>query len=91
MSKSLGKYINSGIAEGNNTKYYRRRRRNYRIKNKMRLLMAIKEGEDFIEFKQCKKDHWREPTDGTVKRFAGDPVLKKYFKNVYIKNGRIKK
>jgi hypothetical protein len=91
MSKSFGKYINTGIAEGNNSKYYRRRRRNYRIKNKMRLLMAIKEDKDFIEFKQCKKDQWREPTDGTVKRFAEDPVLKKYFKNVYIKNRRIKK
>lgn len=91
MSKSFGKYINTGIAEGNNTKYYRRRRRNYRIKNKMRLLMAIKDDKDFIEFKQCKKDHWMEPTDGTVKRFAEDPVLKKYFKNVYIKNRRIKK
>ena len=91
MSKSFGKYINTGIAEGNNTKYYRRRRKNHRVKNKMRLLMAIKEGKEFIEFKQCKKDPWMEPTDGTVKMFAGDSVLKKYFKNVYIKNGRIKK
>ena len=91
MSKSFGKYINTGIAEGNNSKYYRRRRRNYRIKNRMRLLMAIKDDKDFIEFKQCKKDQWREPTDGTVKRFAEDPVLKMYFKNVYIKNRRIKK
>lgn len=91
MSKSFGKYINTGIAEGNNTKYYRRRRRNYRIKNKMRLLMAIKEGNDFIEFKQCKKDHWMEPTDGTVKRFAEDPVLKKYFKNVYTIHKKIKR
>ena len=91
MSKSFGKYINTGIAVGRNTKYYKRRRRTYRVKNKMRLIMSIKDDKDFIEFKQCKKDHWREPTDGTIKRFEGDPILKNYFKNVYTKNRRIKK
>ena len=54
MSKSTAKYVTVGIAEGSNTKYYRKRTKIRRAKNKMKLRMVLKDDSDFIEFKQSK-------------------------------------
>jgi hypothetical protein len=91
MSKSYGNYISVGFAEGDNTKYYKNRRKIARNKNKMRLISSLQdEDEDFIEFKQPKKDYWREPTDGTYRKKASDPELQ-YYKGVYPFKNKIKK
>ena len=66
MSKSFGKYINVGIAVGNNTKYYKRRRKTYRVKNKILPIMIsgtiadksgrILSGQDILAFANSMKN-----------------------------------
>jgi hypothetical protein len=57
----------------------------------MRLISSLQdEDEDFIEFKQPKKDYWREPTDGTYRKKASDPELQ-YYKGIYPFKNKIKK
>ena len=84
MSKSYGKYKSVGNATGSNTSFYKERRRNSRNKNKqiIRNMMANYNPEDFDEiyeeYKSPKKDHWREPTDGTNKIVPGDDKFEDY-------------
>lgn len=97
MSKSFGKYKTMGVCTGSNTEFYRDRARQLRNKNrqKMRNVLANYNAEDFddefIEYKQAKRDSWMEPTDGTFK--VTDKVLKRYkFKGIYSTDvGKIKK
>jgi hypothetical protein len=87
MSKSYGDYKNCGIATGSNTEWYKVRRRNLRHKNNgiIREILATYLPEEFDEIftpiKIAKKDHWREPTDGTVRYDA------KRINNMVEKNG----
>jgi hypothetical protein len=91
MSKSVAKYITIGIAEGSNTKYYRKRTKIRRAKNKMKLRMSLKDDSDFIEFKQSKRNPYMEPTDG-VRRVKSNNKYLKCYKGVYVTyDGKIKK
>ena len=72
MSKSYARYISVGYVVGHERrnakgKFYRRRMKILRNKNKMKLRQSIRDNVDFIEVKQCRKDEWMEPTDGTKK------------------------
>lgn len=72
MSKSYAKYISAGYVRGHkrrnpNGKFYRRRVKTLRNKNKMKLRQSIRDNVDFVEVKQCRKDEWMEPTWGTKK------------------------
>lgn len=103
MSKSYGKYKTIGVwyEAHANTEYYRCRRRSFRTKNRhiIRNMLANKSITDFDElytdFRQHKKNHWEEPTDGTFKLYHGDLIK---YKSIYkyngiypTKNNRIKK
>ena len=91
MSKSTAKYVTVGIAVGSNTKYYRKRNKIRRNKNKMKLRMVLKDDSDFIEFKQSKRNPYMEPTDG-VRRIKSNNKYLKYYKGVYTTpDGKIKK
>lgn len=72
MSKSYKKKVRLHVAYGNNTEFYRSRRRRERRVNKNTLKTAInlfnfdKENLDEVQFEQIpKRDTWREPTDGS--------------------------
>jgi hypothetical protein len=98
MSKSYGKYKTCGICYGNNTPYYKDRRRKVRMKNKQRLenMIAHYNPEDYDDvfepYSIPKKDSWDEPTDGTWKLTAKH-LAKSTYKYPYYatKNNRIKK
>jgi len=72
MSKTYKKKLRIGICYGNNTEFYReRRRRNRRVnRNILRTVLSRHEGEDVDDNLQMveihKRDSWNEPTDGTV-------------------------
>ena len=71
MSKTYNKNIRVGIAGGSNTEYYRSRNRQSRRKNKKHLKYISSqyvddEIQENLEFEKLPKDHWEEPTDGTV-------------------------
>ena len=103
MSKSYGKYKTCGICYGNNTPYYKDRRRKVRMKNKQRLenMIAHHNPEDYDDVFEPyiipKKDTWMEPTDGSekydYKRIK--KMMKKYngwSGGMYItKNNKVKK
>ena len=105
MSKSYGKYKTCGVCWGNNTPYYKDRRRRIRMKNNQRLrtMMAHHNPEDYDDvfdpYIIPKKDDWMEPTDGTWKLTAKELKKSKYrypwstYKLPYYatKNNRIKK
>lgn len=98
MSKSYGKYKTCGICYGNNTPYYKDRRRKVRMKNKQRLenMIAHYNPEDYDDVFEPyiipKKDSWDEPTDGTWKLTAKHLKGSKYKYPYYAtKNNRIKK
>lgn len=104
MSKSYAKYKTIGVCYGNNTDYYRRRRRVSRSKNNqsIRNLLAHSSIEDFdadyMPFIQSKKNDWDEPTDGSYKvngngtyngpKFKLSPIS---FKGVYFIGKKVKK
>jgi len=91
MSKSVAKYITVGIAYGSNTKYYRKRNKIRRAKNKMKLRTCLKDDSDYIELKQSKRNPYMEPTDGIRIIKANNKYLK-YYKGIYTtENGKIKK
>ena len=98
MSKSYGKYKTCGVCYGNNTPYYKDRRRKVRMKNKQRLenMIAHHNPEDYDDvfdpYKIPKKDTWMEPTDGSWKSYP-DELKNKLnwfgYRNVYLtKNGK---
>lgn len=98
MSKSYGKYKTCGICYGNNTPYYKDRRRKVRMKNKQRLenMIAHYNPEDYDDVFEPyiipKKDSWDEPTDGTWKLTAKHLKRSNYKYPYYAtKNNRIKK
>lgn len=98
MSKSYGKYKTCGICWGNNTPYYKDRRRKVRMKNNQRLraMIAHHNPEDYDDvfdpYIIPKKDSWDEPTDGTWKLTAKHLNKSKYKYSYYAtKNNRIKK
>ena len=98
MSKSYGKYKTCGVCYGNNTPYYKDRRRKVRIKNKQRLenMIAHHNPEDYDDVFEPyiipKNDSWDEPTDGTWKLAAKHLKKSKYKYPYYAtKNYRIKK
>lgn len=98
MSKSYGKYKTCGICYGNNTPYYKDRRRKVRMKNKQRLenMVAHYNPEDYDDVFEPyiipKKDSWDEPTDGTWKLTAKHLKRSNYKYPYYAtKNNRIKK
>lgn len=98
MSKSYGKYKTCGVCWGNNTPYYKDRRRKIRMKNNQRLrtMMAHHNPEDYDDVFEPyiipKKDSWDEPTDGTWKLTAKHLKKSKYKYPYYAtKNNRIKK
>lgn len=78
MSKSYGKYKSVGICVGSNTDFYRKRRKWARHINKNRMRAAIAKSnideidDNFNPYNIVKKDHWEEPTDGTVKFYHKD-------------------
>lgn len=73
MSKSYAKHKSVGICVGSNTSFYRNRRKLQRHINKNRMRAAIAKSDtdeiedNFQPYNIVKKDHWEEPTDGTVK------------------------
>lgn len=75
MSKSYGKYLTVGMCYGNNTPYYRARRKHWRRvnRNRIRDVFARYEGEDIDDnykpFIIPTKNLWDEPTDGHWKSF----------------------
>lgn len=101
MSKSYGRYKTIGICYGSNTQYYRDRARSFRHKNRqiIRNIIANKNIEDFddqyIDFRQPRKDDWDEPTDGTWKlncKYLKNKKSKNRFNGIYpTKNNKIKK
>lgn len=71
MSRTYNKNVRLGIAGGSNTEYYRSRNRQSRRKNKKHLKYISSQYDDNeiqenLEFEKLPKDHWEEPTDGTV-------------------------
>lgn len=71
MSKTYNKNVRVGIAGGSNTEYYRSRNRQSRRKNKKRLKYVSSQYDDNeiqenLEFEKLPKDHWEEPTDGSI-------------------------
>ena len=100
MGKSYSKVKKIGICVGNNTKFYKERRRSIRTKERqvLRDTLAHVDVSDFddaytplnIPF----KDDWNEPTDGTIELTAKDYKKKTYtfHRKAYItKDGKIKK
>lgn len=86
MSKTYRKNIRASIACGSNTEWYKLRRRWIRHKKKQALVNTIKHYPQeeidnyFTEPLFCKKDTWREPTDGyylinkdTIKQYLDWP------------------
>jgi len=72
MSKSYKKKVRLHVAYGNNTEFYRSRRRRERRVNKNVLKSVVNvfdvdtEDLDRVQFEQIpKRDTWREPTDGS--------------------------
>lgn len=71
MSKSYHKKIRMHIAYGNNTDYYRSRRRRNRRANRITLRTTVTKNEvqdvdDVLVLKEIpKRDTWNEPTDGS--------------------------
>ena len=98
MSKSYGKYLTVGMCYGNNTPFYRERRKHWRRvnKNRLRKVLAHFDGEDIDDnynpYIIPTQDLWDEPTDGHWKTFPKE--LKKKLKwpgynGVYLtKNGK---
>lgn len=101
MSKSHAKYLTVGMCYGNNTPYYKARRRMVRMKNRQRIknMIAHYYPEDyddvFNHYIIPTKDTWLEPTDGHWKMYPKE--LKKKLKcncysGVYLtKNGKMVK
>lgn len=98
MSKSYGKYLTCGNCYGNNTPFYKDRRRKVRLKNKQRIenMIAHYNPEDYDDvfdpYIIPKKDTWMEPTDGHWKSYPKDLKQKlnwSGYKGVYLtKNGK---
>jgi hypothetical protein len=98
MSKSYGKYLMVGMCYGNNTPFYKDRRRKVRKKNKQRIenMIAHYNPEDYDDvfdpYKIPKKDTWMEPTDGSWKSYPKELKNKLNwfgYRNVYLtKNGK---
>ena len=70
MSRTRKKYIKLGNCSGNNTQYYRQRRKTENAKNKHILINACKnynidEIDEHIYDIKFPHDSWNEPTDGT--------------------------
>ena len=84
MSKSYAKYKTLGICYGNNTPWYRKRRKHQRRINKNRLRDTFAKfdksdiDDNFNPFDIPKEDKWREPTDGHWK--ANAKIIKKLCK-----------
>lgn len=78
MSKSYGKYKTQGICYGDNTEYYRDRRKHQRRVNNHRIRNVIANNniddfdDNYQELTIPKKDSWDEPTDGTYRLHARD-------------------
>lgn len=95
MSKSYAKYKSVGYVVGHerrnaNGKFYHKRIKILRNKNKMKLRQAIYDNVDFIEIKQCRKNLWIEPTDGTKIVYYNTKNLKSWGK-IYTYKNKIKK
>jgi len=71
MSKSYRKYVKVGVCCGNNTKYYKNKRRrvsnknNHILRNALAKYDADEIDEHVVEYKPPKGEDWDEPTDGT--------------------------
>ena len=104
MSKSYANYKTIGVCYGNNTPYYKARRRQSRSKNNqsIRNLLAHSTIEDFDAdynpFYQPRKDSWDEPTDGSYKvngngKYGGPKfnLSPMYFRGVYFNGNKVKK
>lgn len=98
MSKSYSDIKKIGICKGDNSDYYREKRRNIRAKEKQlfRDTLAHYDVEDFddvytplnIPF----KDDWNEPTDGTIPMDAKEINKRGGYDGIYTtKDGKIKK
>lgn len=95
MSKSYAKYINVGMVIGHerrnaNGKYYRKRIKILRNKNRMLLRKSIRDDEDFVEILQCRKNEWLEPTDGTYRLDYKYKNIKNWGR-IYVNKNKIKK
>ena len=98
MSKSYGKYLTVGMCYGNNTPYYKARRRKVRMKNKQRIenMIAHCNPEDYDDafdpYIIPKKNTWMEPTDGSWKSYPNELKQKLTwfgYRNVYLtKDGK---
>lgn len=98
MSKSYGNYKTQGICYGDNTEYYRERRKHQRRVNNHRIRNVIANSnidefdDNYEEFSIPKKNHWEEPTDGTYKVTARDIKKSKRKNGLYVtKNNKVKK
>ena len=98
MSKSYGNYKTQGICYGDNTEYYRERRKHQRRVNNHRIRNVIDNSnidefdDNYEEFLIPKKNDWEEPTDGTYKVTARDIKQTKNKHGLYItKNNKVKK
>lgn len=98
MSKSYGKYLTVGMCYGNNTPYYRERRKHQRRVNRnlLRKVLAHFDGEEidenFTSYNIPKENQWDEPTDGHWKSYPKELCAKigwPGYKGVYLtKNGK---
>ena len=102
MSKSYSKIKRIGICTGDNSEFYRERRRSIRTKERQTLkdTLAHTDISDFDDvytpLNIPLKDDWSEPTDGTItmtgKSIQNDKLGWRDYRGTYItKNGKIKR
>lgn len=91
MSKSYNNYKKFGICVGNNSLFYKAKRKYLRRINKYILRNALSKGDLNITFKKVseKYNDWNEPTDGTILENANGCKL--HSKTTYIFKNKIKK
>lgn len=91
MSKSYSNYKKFGICVGNNSLFYKAKRKYLRRINKYMLRNALSKGDLNITFKKVseKYNDWNEPTDGTILENANGCKL--HSKTTYIFKNKIKK
>lgn len=91
MSKSYSNYKKFGICVGNNSLFYKAKRRYLRRINNNILRNALNKGNLDITFKKVseKYNDWNEPTDGTILENANGCKL--HSKTTYIFKNKIKK
>lgn len=95
MSKSYAKYIRVGLVIGHerrnaNGKYYHKRIKILRNKNRMLLRKSLRDYEDFVEIRQHRENEYFEPTDGRCKLDYKYENIKDWGK-IYVYKNKIKK